>query len=329
MAEASKPRYAERGGEICIRQPLRMTRTTMYAWLLEADWGALQRMCDVAFNRVSGGALEYRPLLPVAMLVAADIGRGQSLDPVDERKGWMSERDMGFWVPVARGRQRGPVFEIDAIAWYHPYLFVDNVAALVTGRETYGFHKESATCVIPRGAADPGFYSVTTLVIPTFTPETEGLVTELYRVTRTDGGLRGDLDGAWHSAAEAFVEIERWLRGRFAGRADFPWPSWELIASLLKDLTEGIVPMAFLKQFRDIADPTVACYQAIVEAPSKLVAWHGGGLLGEHTLTLQQFESHPIVAELGLAGPKLPTGLGFWTRFDFDLGTGKVLWQAP
>jgi len=87
--------------------------------------------------------------------------------------------------------------------------------------------------------------------------------------------------------------------------------------------------MFFLRQFRDVAEPDRACYQAIIEAACDLTAWRGGGFLEEHVLTIRDCASHPLARDLGLAPGPIETGFGFWADFDFDIGAGKELWRAP
>ena len=321
-------RYVERGGELVLAHPIACNQTTMYAWLIEADWDALARTCARAFAEPSGGAVEVRPLLPLVAVVAADIRHGCSVAPPDRDKGWASERDLGFWIPCARGRVVDGRFAIERVGWYQPYLFIDNAAAVFTGRETYGFAKAFATCAMPRDPDDPSVFAVTTQVIERFAPTTAARQLELYRLARSDDGPLGELASTFDNVLEAFAKVEARLLVRALGEGQLPRPTWALIKHLIGDLREGLVPMFFLKQFRDVADPTRACYQAIVEAACDLGAWRGGGFLDEHVLTIRDVDSHPIARDLGLAGGAIETGWGFWAAFDFTIGHGQVLWQA-
>jgi len=72
--------------------------------------------------------------------------------------------------------------------------------------------------------------------------------------------------------------------------------------------------MVFLKQFRDVADGHLACYQAIVEAPSRLVDLRqAGALASEYRVTVNQYASHPILDEIGLeAQSALPAADSPW-----------------
>ncbi len=324
-----KPRFVERGGEMVLRQPIACDGTTMYAWLVDADRDALVRLCDQAFRDPSGGAVVIRPIVPAVAVVAADIQRGHSRDPVDGQKGWSRERDLGFWIPVARGRLGDDDdFEIEQIGWYQPYLFIDNAAAVFVGRETYGFAKAFATCAMPSGPADPSRFRVETLVIDSFTPHTEATIQELYKLERADGGTLGALSSTAGSFAELVIEATRRMLAHFLGKSGLPVPTWELLKNLYASLKDGLVPMFFLRQFRDVAEPDRAAYQAIIEAACDLTAWRGGGFLDEHVLTIRTCASHPIARDLGLPAGPIDTGFGLWAHFDFDVALGTELWRA-
>ncbi len=326
----SRPRYVARGGDLVLAHPIECLHTTTYAFLIEADWDALVATCDRAFAEPSGGAVVVRPIMPLVAVVAADIRRGQASAPPDRDKGWSTERDLGFWIPCARGRLDGDGdLAVDQVGWYQPYLFIDNPAAVFTGRETFGFAKAFATCDVPGHRDDPSRFRVTTQVIERFAPSARAEIGELYRLERTDDGPLGTLESTFDNVLEAFVKVEARLLLRALGPGRVPRPTFALLRNLYDGLRDGLVPMFFLKQFRDVADPTTACYQAIVEAPCRLGAWRGGGYLPEHVLTIRDVDSHPIARDLGLPDRPIETGWGLWADFDFTIEPGQALWQAP
>jgi len=318
--------YVEIPGDLVLRQPIALTGVTMYCWMLDASWSALNQLCDLVFNgRPSGW--EYRPLLPACALVCADMARGQSRDPADHAKGGMPERDLGFWVPLVRGKRVGGRFEMAELVWYHPYLFIDNEAAFVVGRETYGFRKYIGECAMPTSASDRSTFAVKTLFIEKFSPSATGTVDWLWELTAD--GARGELKAEMSSLAHLIEEAVKGLRERFArSNEGFPVPTWELIENLVRDLVRGEVPMVFLRQIRDIARADLAAYQAIVEAPCKMTAWHGAGFVRPHQLSIKTVDSHPIVKQLGLRAPSFATGIGWWIGLDFAMENGTTIWEA-
>jgi hypothetical protein len=86
--------------------------------------------------------------------------------------------------------------------------------------------------------------------------------------------------------------------------------------------------MVYLKQFRDVADGTNACYQAIVESPNRMTAFHGAGFLpGDWELAIEQFASVSMIDKLGLkcTSPGTVTAFHFWVQMAFTAAPGEVI----
>ena len=321
----TRPDYIARGGDLVMAPPLKLCGATMYSFLVHADLDALTRMVDAQLNAVTAPAgTIYKPLLPMAAIVCADITQSFSSTPPDADKGWMSERDFGVWIPVVAGTQSGATWKPGRIGWYLPYVFVDNVAAMVTGREVYGFFKQAAALAMPPSPSSPGMFSIDALVIPTFAPSAQAQTLRLLTLTSCEttaapagkwGGLREGIDAIWSRIEHAFV----------GGGRGLPISAWDLVKNLIEDVVTGNVPMVFLKQFRDAGDASKACYQAVIEACSHLDKFHAGWFAHPHDVAITPCDSHPIVAECGLAGPSLRAELGFWCRMDFTMQAGKVV----
>jgi len=291
--------------------PLALRGTTMYSFLLPADPAALTAICDQQLNAVTGATRVYRPLMPMVAIVCADVSRSYSETPPDSEKGWMGERDFGIWIPVVADHKP---------AWYLPYVFVDNVAAMVTGREVYGFFKQTAALGMPASPSAPGAFTTDALAIQHFSPESRAEVMRLLTLTSTAD--RAGRESRWGAAREALDDLRDGLRD-LHGQA--PVWDWKLVLELLMMVVKGDVPMVFLKQLRDATDPTKACYQAVIEAPAHLEKWHAGGFTHPHDITIADTDSHPIVKECGLGGYSLRSELGFWCQIDFVMKPGVTI----
>lgn len=324
------PNYIARGGELVMAPPLALRGTTMYSFLVNADLGALTRMIDAQLNAVSAASgTVYKPLFPMVAIVCAGADDSCSRTPPDSLKGWMGERDFGVWVPVVAGEVKHGVWIPKRICWYLPYVFVDNVAAMVTGREVYGFFKQQAQLAMPPTPRSRGMFSIDALVIPKFTPHSQAEVLRLLTITSaSDDGAAPE--GAWttvREAADALWDLlkKNWFDGRDEVNDGRAISLWELAKQLLEMLVSGNVPLVFLKQFRDAGVAAKACYQAVVEAPAHLERLYAGWFTHPHDIAITPADSHPIVAECGLEGHQIRSELGFWVKMDFVMQPGVVI----
>jgi hypothetical protein len=140
-------------------------------------------------------------------------------------------------------------------------------------------------------------------------------------VTVGPSGADGGQGGAtWSRWDQARVAILRLLTRdvALAGGAD--------AAPGLFDVNKVEVPLVFVKQFRDSADPQQACCQTLVEAPARVRQFYGGGTFEDaYRLTFRALESHPLPERLGLSldtTGSLRAEVGFWVHLDFELGHG-------
>jgi hypothetical protein len=86
------------------------------------------------------------------------------------------------------------------------------------------------------------------------------------------------------------------------------------------------MPQVYLKQFRDVTDPSLACYQAVTVADMRLEKLHGMGRLPGHlTVHVPRLDSINIGRDLGLSETSAPIGPAFWIGFDFIADAGAEL----
>ena len=325
-APTGKPLYVDRGGEQVHPHPFGFTGVKFYSFLLEADAAALRELCDKYLNRPSAGRVAYTPLLSRILLGVAVIERAQPVDGPASRLGWVPEIDAAFWVPVMALHRRGDRSLASHLAWFQPYLFVDHPWAVAAGREIYGFAKALARIEAPKNLGEPAVFKIQTPAVPQPDPQAEVQWRDLVNLTRTDAQDEVSLSTRWLHPLEVLGHFARTLV-----------PNGELLslAEEIPDIALSMflhpreVPVVFLKQFRDVADPRRACYQAIVEAPARMTSFQGAGLLdGAYALDVTPCETHPLARELGLRGQQQPV-LGAWhVDFGFVMETGTEVWRA-
>ncbi len=317
--------YVDRGGELVFRQPYVMKGVKLNAFFLDADYAALQRTCDKYLNEPAEGNVRYVVAAPFVMLTLADIASITSSDPVDRNIGWMPEVDVAFWVPLIGLKRIAGLWLPDRFRWFNPYLFVDNAYAMAAGREVYGFHKAMGTFTLPSDFRAPDRLTVDTVGFERFAPTAEGKPYRLLAVERIADAPPGTPETVWTNLNEAADAVANLFTG---GSGSLTLPGFA-DAIPLPAFLQPQVSIAFLKQFRDVAQPRQACYQSIAEAPATVTEFRGGGLsLGDYQLTIAQLDSHPVAQELGLqAGPQ-PVRLSAWVDYDFNMETGRELWRT-
>ena len=104
--------------------------------------------------------------------------------------------------------------------------------------------------------------------------------------------------------------------------------SLEFFINELKDMLHLRIPMVFLKQFRDVADASKACYQAVIEANGFLKGFHGGSLLsGNYQFMLNHMDTHPMGQDFGI-GEVSPIGHAFRIEVDLFFDNGTEVWRG-
>jgi hypothetical protein len=293
----------------------------LYEFLLPATTGALQHVCDKFFNEPSGGAVRYEPLMPLACLSYLDAVELSAVESPQSLTGWFFERDAVFWFPaITTHTATGAT----AIAVVPVYAFVDQPQALLTGRELQGWPKELATltCAL---TADAQFdrLSVTAVGMKQMAPDVQGLPLEIFTVSAVPGSAGVTLP----NVVGSFDEVLRLVWDAAGAAFNLLRPG--IAHDLLAAFRGGAVPLALLKQFRDVNDGSIACYQAIVSVPIRATNIRQGGILpGTYAIDLAELASHPIASDLGLERPALSSVKGFWLDFDFQLERGNVVWKA-
>ncbi|HEX8203049.1 MAG TPA: hypothetical protein VF590_21410 [Isosphaeraceae bacterium] len=323
MSQVPMPAYVNRVGRQVLRPPILCQNVALHGFMFAADANVLQDLCDTYLNRPSGGRLRFVPLVPRVVTLWARTGRLQSADPRDRDLGWMTEIDVAFWVPVAEVDPAGGSSRPRRLAWFQPFIFVDSVAALDTGREVYGYPKQLGQFTLPQGVADADLFAVDTQVWEHPGPDCPLQMGRLFEIRRTGGAPAGaglaetwdDLEGAFRALARLF----------FGAGGKLSLASVELLIDVFEYLHSGAVESVFLKQFRDCADADYACYQAIVSAAAKVTGFRtAGALAGDYQLTVFPCGSEPIAAALGLGTGSQPALAAWYVDFDFQLEAGQV-----
>jgi hypothetical protein len=313
MSNAALPDYADNGlGFPVFRAPYFQKNASLAAFIFNADAQSLSALCDRALNVSPDFAYKYMPLSSSVMMVFADM-LVSSMDERDSQVGFIPETEVGFWVLTVAMKKTKAGYVPNHLAWFLPYLFVDEGSSIATGREVFGFNKQLASFQKPERLQKPEFAA--------------------------------DVLGFKEFGADAVAKKERLIHLRPYGVASFQPVDLNVVKTTMADdffkrirtdMDHGLVkiasrfineqiPLVFLKQFRDARDSRRACYQQIVEAPLKVENFYEGGIfLKPYMLNLTPLASHPLVQNLGLK-TRQGSRVGAWMKVDFVLGNGIAI----
>jgi hypothetical protein len=306
-----------------FRGPFLQQDTEMAVLFFHADSDRLAALCDQYLNAPSEGQTKYVPLTAHVAVVLAEM-QATSGDERDRQIGRLPETEVSFWVLTMAMKKVGGIFVPDHLAWFLPFLFVDESNVIATGREVYGFNKQAGQIQKPVSIQWPEF-SLDVVGIKAFKPEAQGTVERLLDMRQVDRAVDEKPSGVWHSLEHARAAITPEILKTLAT------DSKHKAAEIATLLVTHQMRLVFLKQFRDVVNTQQACYQAIVEAPLMVQTFRQGGFLTEKfALRVNRLDSHPLADILGL---RLENGaqqsaLGLWMKLDFMLGEGVEIWKA-
>lgn len=317
---AAQPRFVEHGGMTTFPGRIQLDGTTMWAFMLEADRTKLEAFCRKVFDDPSGGAVRVMPLTSVMMMTIVDIASGRFVDA--GRMGWSRERELTFWIPAVRIAERDGRTVATHFDMVMPYLVLDNPVAIASGREIFGYFKQAGVIGLPgdRGRSGDDI-SVDLFATRSFGRDSEEVMQRLLTLTPV-----GSNRGAVLPGIRTFEDGARALHAHLRARTSTWHPDLGFDIDLLKNVLARRVPQLFLKQFRDVADGSLACYQAITEAMGEVTRFDAAPQLVEYEMALAPLDSSPIADDFGFA----PTQRLVGARFEYDMviHPGRVLWKA-
>ncbi|MGC1679287.1 MAG: acetoacetate decarboxylase family protein [Candidatus Binataceae bacterium] len=322
MSEKELPAYVDFGANPRYQAPFTIQGCRMNNFVVAADFEKLRALFSNTLNKPSGGAVDFWPVgLPgftYVLFSFVDMRHQSAREPT---LGWIREQEFTVFVPgfdfnALRNGDRG-------FAFFIPYIFVDSDAALIVGRETYGFPKRLGSVSLPPAQGAPTFFALDTLVIPGATPDTEAVSRRLIEIHSVGEGKPEDRSVVFRD----FESMCKQIADRVFGGPIKITQAEEHLLDIGRELGLG-VPLVFLKQLRDTALQDRACYQSIVASSFSLTAFNGGGLLGDYEITLSDFPSDPLREELGLSTGVLRPKLSFHVEYDFIVPPGHELWRA-
>ena len=297
--------YVDRSGELSWCPPYTAEGVNFFGFAIACQRDALQAQCDRYLNLPLGEAGRFVPASAHALLVFNTIERLQS--QIKPEWGWTSEQETAIWLLIADRK-------LSRLFWFHPYMWVDSDAAMVSGREVYGFPKALGWFDIPHGPAAPRALSIDTMLVRRFDKDARR---ERAPLMRARLHAPSDSIHILREVSELFSTAARQLGMDFSMVAD---P--QLAIALTEGLIKGDMPMLFLKQFRSGERPEDACLQLVQQVDAKLVKLHDARIYVDHQYDVDVLDadSHPLRRDLGLPDGPIRVDMSFWVAFDLEIG---------
>lgn len=324
----SLPNYIDYSNDTVIPLPGLANHTLMYCFPIPVDYDKALAICNKRLNfSPLSQTTRYYPLVSEAIMVLYSMEKACTLDKSYQKVGLLSEVAVQILLPVVEcTRTDQDEWVAQRLLAFIPYIFVDNPFSDITGREQVGFPKNVGKFKYPATPQQADSFEVSVFGYQQFDPQKLQFPDYFPWLTIRKTADKPVAAHQWTSSREAWV----YVKDSFKRIPTDPLFIKKLGFYIheLEDLFRAEVPMVFLKQFRDIADPQKACYQAINEADGRVQGFHGGWFLnGEFTVTFHDMASYPVKTDLGLPDT-LQVKDAFWVDVDLLFDTGRTIWKA-
>ena len=313
------PVFVEYDGMQTFPGPFSFKNVKMWSFFLQGDYAKLQALAKRIFNTPSNNAVSYVPLSKMIMMTFMDITDASSRYNTQVTGAY--EREVAFWVFLGREETPGSR-NIVNLGGFTPFLIINNPLGYIEGRDVWGYMKQQGHVKLP--SADP---PSSEFVVDAYgvanNPFTEPWKYRHLLTVKPVAGSKPAKGTAWKGLEAGVKEIKKAL---FDGQPGLE-PTWQFADNLLEDFLQKKMRQVFLKQFRDVADPERACYQAITEASMKVSSVQGITIEQPHEMIVEDLFNTALVDTLGIS-PRINLPFGLHFTMDMSLENGKVLWKA-
>ena len=330
--------FLTRPGDLFAPAPYRVETAVFDGFVLDSGYDQLNALLAQQLGSVTDGECRFVALVPCVILTYISIARSFSLTEDKSQTGYYLENDLMCWVVVAQFRRRAVLPE--RVGLYAPFVWVDQPAALVEGREGFGYPKGFGTISIPAAGAATEF-RCDAYTFPG-DPSAQLEVRTVNRIAPADGVRPApdrELDAETPRSPQSDDIVERWTTADQARDAILARlvdnPSTHHFAPDLPpiDLTRAFARSPWLtflmRQFRSAASPADAVCQEIVAAPFAGVTFHGGGIRhGDWTADFPVLPALDLPALLGV-GRASRVLLAYQVALDTTLAPGSIVWSNP
>ncbi len=284
--------------------------------LLNADAKKLDSLCHRVFGQSPSAHLDVAPVGDKVMLTfgsmnvsSSNSGHDPELNVAYDAMGHSPEKNAAVWVLTESSED---------MATFVPAMWVDNPISLAGGREIYGFAKNWGSIALKKSEKR---FSVDAYGGDFGAGESTGYHRLMTLTRQPKGGsvidkalILEDAMGAVASEMLAFLK----KRLKFGLGSDE-----QFLRHLFRELARRELRQVFLRQFRAPADNQAATPHDFVASVSKFSSVKVELLANRYRFELEDIDSHPIGAELGIGSQDV--GYGLKISGDFVLDEGAFL----
>lgn len=316
---SSLPLYVDIEGrcDASVMPPGVFVGTASWTFAVCADRDKLQALAQRILSDPTGG--EWQVCVPCGVVLMIFFNEDRLNSPA-QPIGWTPNHEFVCSIPVVLVNKQDPLKVHFGLL--PPWVYIDNYRGMVTGRESWGYFKNLGTITAPKEWSSDFCCALDTLTFNPPGPDTEGEVTRLVTVapiseiTDPPSHIPG-LPPAQHAT---LVQL---LRQHIAEDA------LELFEKAVMALEPFEIPAFNLKQFRDVSDPTRACFQSVTTSPLKVTKIESLHLLPEGLgVTIEECASAQMAELLGISGCPAPVLFGIGAEVEYAAISGETLWQA-
>lgn len=321
------PPYINYPGNLAYEQPFIMKDLQLNGFVVTGSKSSMQKMIDARLNFMQDRPdTKYFVASDKIIFAFTQSPFLQSLVPAFKAMGRFTEITFCSYIFLVECTRKDGEWWAQRMLFYIPYILVNTPLTLIGGREDYGFPKTMGEFIYPADISKPDLFSVSTIGMQHFSEHAVAGMHEFITIKKTTpssggsgsgGGVLKDLGELWSALKEVLTPSEE---------------GFHIGLNFLKDeaidLWKRRMQMVFMRQFRDIGDPSKACYQAIIESSGYPDNLRDISLIKDpYTVLINHMDTLPIDVELGL-GASNTVSHAFAVKFDASFDDGKEIYRA-
>lgn len=294
-------------GNPIAKPPCRMLNARMYGFFIKGTYSKITEFVNNTLNSMPSENVFFKPLSEYCLLTFTDIENIASKVEPFSQYGWMQETDIIVWIPIAKVDKTSN--KALHIYWYPAFITVNNINALVNGRETWGYNKYLCRYIMPSDFKHADNFSLSLETFQPFDPNTKMDWHELLTIKRFSDG---------DSVIEEIIEVGQEVAELIHASVEDIHISAELIKQFMSGIKNPQMDQILFKQFPD-GFAHNAVYSAVVHSPSTVKDIHKIAMLkDEYEVTINKLDAFPFDDMFGIQIGKQTAMLPYYVCMDFD-----------